>query len=180
MTEIFQIAIAVIGSLGGGAIIVIVCSNWLAGIWAKRMLQNERALHSEKLESIKTELELIKQKDVTRHNDKLAIYRDVVHVISETLRELEAITLGKQENLSVEVERSFALNRNKAYGYISLVSSQEVMNRYNELIDFFTPLMYEGQKSSWTEMRTKADAMLNAMRHDLGINEGDITYQGSR
>lgn len=97
MEDIFKISAAIIASLGGGVLIIAVCSNWLAGIWAKRMLENERAKHSEKLESIKTELDLLKQKDVTRHNDRLSTYRDVIRMVSEILRELEAVALGKQE-----------------------------------------------------------------------------------
>jgi len=177
---IFKIAAAIIASLGGGALIVAAFANWLGGVWAKRMLQNERAKHSELLEELKTELDLIKQKDITRHHDKLAIYKDIIHIVCEILRELEAVTTGKQTEVGETVERNFALNRTKAYGYIVLVSSQEVMDKYNELIDFLIPIVYEGQKGSWVEMRSKADFMLNAMREDLGIIDEKITYKGKR
>ncbi|NMH64148.1 hypothetical protein [Shewanella salipaludis] len=178
--EVFKIATAVIASVGGSALILAAFSSWLGGVWAKRMLQNERAKHSEALEGIKKELDLLKQKEITRHFDKLAIYKDVVHLISEILRELEAVTTKKQRAVNPDVEHSFALCRNKAYGYLSLVSTQEVMDKYNEMIDFFIPIMYEGQSASWEEMREKADALLNTMRLDLGIKEGDIVYRGSR
>ena len=178
--EVFKIAAAVIASVGGSALVLAAFSSWLGGVWAKRMLQNERAKHSEALEGIKKELDLLKQKEITRHFDKLAIYKDVVHLISEILRELEAVTTEKQSTVNPDVEHSFALCRNKAYGYLSLVSTQEVMDKYNEMIDFFIPIMYEGQSASWEEMREKADALLNKMRLDLGIKEGDIVYRGSR
>ena len=180
MDDIFKVAAAIIASLGGAALLLAAFSSWLGGIWAKRMLQNERAEHSKILESLKNELDLLKQKELTRHFDKLAIYKDIVHVVSEILRELEAVATSKKESISPDVEHSFALNRNKAYGYISLVSSQEVMDKYNEMIDFFIPLIYEGQKSTWVEMRLKADSMLNAMRLDLGIQDSKITYRGGR
>lgn len=179
MEEVFQVAGAVIASLGGGALIVIACSHWLGGIWAKRMLQNERAIHAEKLEGYKKELDILKQKDLTRHHDKLDLYRDVVLIVSEILRELEAVSLGKRAGFTPSVEDNFALNRHKAYGYISLVSQQEVMDRYNEMIDFFIPVIYEGSSATWEEMREKADQMLNAMRQDLGI-EDQVLYQGTR
>lgn len=178
--DIFKIAAAIIVSLGGSALIIAVSANWLAGIWAKRMLQNERAKHSEKLENIKTELDLMKQKDVTRHHDKLSTYRDVIQIVSEILRELEAVTTGRKSTVNEEAEKYFSINRNKAYGYIALVSNQEVMDRYNDLFDYLMPIIYEGKKGAWVEMRSKADAMLNAMRRDLGINEGDINYRGER
>ena len=125
--EIFKVAAAIIASLGGSALIIAACANWLAKIWAKRMLQNERSKHSQKLESIKTELDLLKQKDVTRHHDKLSTYRDVINIISEILRELEAVSTGKQKTITDEVEKYFSINRTRAYGYIALVSNQEVM-----------------------------------------------------
>lgn len=177
--NIWEIALAIIASLGGGALLVATFANWLGGIWAKRMLQNERAIHAEKLESIKNELDLLKQKDVTRHHDKLATYRDIIHMVCEILRELEAFTIGKKDKIDPNVEAMFSLNRNKAYGYISLVSNQEVMDRYNELIDYFIGVMYHENDGTWKEMRGKAEAMLNAMRRDLGINEGDISYRGN-
>ena len=54
------------------------------------------------------------------------------------------------------------------------------MDKYNDMIDFFIPIMYEGQSTTWEEMRTKADALLNEMRADLGIKDGQIVYRGSR
>jgi hypothetical protein len=178
--EVFKIAAAVIASIGGSALILAAFSSWLGGVWAKRMLQNERAKHSETLEGIKKELDLLKQKELTRHFDKLAIYKDVVHLVSEILRELEAVSTSKQSSINPDVEHSFSLCRNKAYGYISLVSTQEVMDKYNDMIDFFIPIMYEEESASWNDMREKADALLNAMRLDLGIKEGNIVYRGTR
>lgn len=189
--EIFKIATAIIASLGGSALLLGAFSHWLGGLWAKRMLQNERAKHEESLqklkskneaalEDLKAQIYTLKQKELNRHFDKLAIYKDVIHIVSEILRELEAISSSKQESVNSEVEYAFALNRNKAYGYISLVSCQEVLDRYNDMIDFFIPLIYEGEQATWEEMRDKADLMLNAMRIDLGINEGEIIYRGTR
>ena len=178
--EIFEIAAAIIASLGGAALLLGAFSSWLGSVWAKRMLQNERAKNEEVLEGIKKELDVLKQKELTRHFDKLAIYKDVVHLISEILRELEAVSSSKQETISPDVEHSFSLCRNKAYGYISLVSTQEVMDKYNDMIDFFIPIMYEGQTATWEELRTKADALFNEMRTDLGIKDGTIVYRGSR
>lgn len=178
--DIFKVVAAVTASLGSSALLLAAFSNWLGGIWAKRMLQNERAKHSEALESFKKELDLLKQKELSRHFDKLSIYKDVVHIVSEILRELEAVTTSKQDSINPDIEYNFSLNRTKAYGYIVLVSSQEVMDSYNEMIDFFIPIIYEGEKSTWREMRLKADRMLNAMRTDLGIQESNIVYRGIR
>lgn len=189
--EIFQIAAAIIASLGGSALLLGAFSHWLGSLWAKRMLQDERAKHEQSLlelktkneaalEDLKAQIDTLKQKELSRHFDKLAIYKDIIHIVSEMLRELEAVATQKQKSISPEVEHSFALNRNKAFGYISLVSCQDVLDKYNEMIDFFISIIYDGVDATWEEMREKAVSMLNAMRLDLDIHEGDVLYQGSR
>ena len=189
--DYLKIATAIIASLGGSALILAAFSHWLGQIWAKRMLQNERAKHDEDLqilksnhqealENFKTEIDKLKQKELSRHFDKVAIYKDVIHIISELLRELEAVTRSQKTVISKEVEQSFSLNRHKAYGYISLVSNQKAMDRYNDMMEFFIPLIYEGKIATWEEMRSKADSMLNEMRRDIGIKEGDVIYRGER
>ena len=177
--EVFKVAGAVITSLGGGALIIASFSSWLAGIWAKRMLQNERALHSTKLAKIQTELDSIKQKDITRHNDKLAVYRDAIDLVSEMLRELESLALKTQNSIDEDIKHAFSLNRNKAYGYIFLVSSQNVLNKYNDLIDFMITVIYHGHTCEWSDIRERSDDMLNAMREDLGILDANLSYQGT-
>ena len=112
MKEIFEISLAIIASLGGSAILLAAFSSWLGNVWAKRMLQNERAKNESVLEEVKKELDILKHKELTRHFDKLAIYKDVVHLISEILRELEAVALSKQKNINPDVEHSFSLCRN--------------------------------------------------------------------
>lgn len=48
--DILQIALAIIASLGGGALLLAAFSHWLGSLWAKCMLQNERAKHEESLQ----------------------------------------------------------------------------------------------------------------------------------
>ena len=105
--------------------------------------------------------------------------KDIIHFICEILRELEAVDLGTKAQVSQSVKDNFSLLRNKAYGYITLVSNQDVMDKYNDLSDYLLPIMFEGQTGEWVEMRIKADSMLNAMRKDLGINEGEVVYRGN-
>ena len=73
---------------------------------------------------------------MTRHNNKLATYRKGINLVSEVLREIEAIETGKQNEINPDVEYQLSLDRNKVYGNIALVSNQEVMDRYNELLDY--------------------------------------------
>jgi len=45
--EIFQIALAIITSLGGSALLVLVFSSWPGKIWAVRILEKERAKYQQ-------------------------------------------------------------------------------------------------------------------------------------
>jgi hypothetical protein len=54
--EYLKIATAILGSLGGGAVIVFGFSNWLGKIWADRLMRNETARHNQELESLRNRL----------------------------------------------------------------------------------------------------------------------------
>lgn len=41
--DILKIAGLILASFGGGAVIIIGLSSWLGNLWAKRILQSERA-----------------------------------------------------------------------------------------------------------------------------------------
>lgn len=165
-------------SLGSATVILVALSAWLGKLWAKRILQNQLNEHSKRLASLQSSLDFINQKDVTRHNNKLATYRKGITLISEVLREIEAIETGKQSAINPDVEHQLSLDRNKIYGNIALVSNQEVMDRYNELLDYLICHLYQDQEFKWEDMRTKADALLNSMRKDLGVDDGAVIYRG--
>ncbi len=44
LQKLFSIISAILASLGGGALIVFALSKWLGGIWAERIINNEKAL----------------------------------------------------------------------------------------------------------------------------------------
>ena len=51
--EILKISGALLGSLGGGVIIVFAFSNWLGRVWANRLMTKEKAEYAQELESLK-------------------------------------------------------------------------------------------------------------------------------
>jgi hypothetical protein len=51
--DILNIAVTILGALGGGAAIVLAASGWLGKLWAARILESERAKHGQELEGIK-------------------------------------------------------------------------------------------------------------------------------
>lgn len=123
-------------------------------------------------------------RNLTRHADKLKAFRDIVEMISEFLAELERIARASRAD-SIEIDfsnrliESLSKERHRLYGNLSLVSNQKVLDKFNDLIDYFLSYLDNTQVLVWEDMREKADIMLNEMRDDLGIS-GRVKYQGAR
>ena len=45
-TDVLKVVLTMLASFGGGAVIVLVLSRWLGGLWASRILQDEAHEHS--------------------------------------------------------------------------------------------------------------------------------------
>jgi len=52
--DIFSLAAAIIGSLGGGAVLVLALSSWLGKVWANRILEGDKAKYAQALEDLKS------------------------------------------------------------------------------------------------------------------------------
>jgi hypothetical protein len=65
MKEIFEIAFAILASLGVSGGIIFVCSSWLGKIWANRILESDRAKFQKEIESLKSDLLVnIKEREI--------------------------------------------------------------------------------------------------------------------
>lgn len=51
---IWEVALAVLASLGGGAILVLAMSAWLGKVWATRFMEREKAEHTRTLEELRS------------------------------------------------------------------------------------------------------------------------------
>lgn len=56
LTEILGISATILGTLGGGSAIIFSMSNWLGKLWAKRLMEHQKAEYARELESIKSKL----------------------------------------------------------------------------------------------------------------------------
>ena len=54
--EIFKISGAILGSVGGAAVIIVGLSSWLGKVWANRILEKDKLAYSSELERIKNKL----------------------------------------------------------------------------------------------------------------------------
>ncbi len=57
VSSAFEVAFAVLASLGGGGLLVFGLSSWLGKVWANRILESDRRLYTEELERLRGELE---------------------------------------------------------------------------------------------------------------------------
>jgi hypothetical protein len=57
LADVWHVALAVLTSLGGGAVIVLALSSWLGKVWANRLMERERAKYAEELERLRSSLE---------------------------------------------------------------------------------------------------------------------------
>lgn len=55
--NVFELAGAIILSLGGGAALVFACASWLGKVWANRILETDRRKYGEELERLRRELD---------------------------------------------------------------------------------------------------------------------------
>jgi hypothetical protein len=54
--ELLELSGVILGSIGGGAIIIFSFSNWLGKLWAIRLMEKEKAAYSQELESLRNKL----------------------------------------------------------------------------------------------------------------------------
>jgi len=56
ISDIFAISGAVIGSVGGSALIILALSTWLGKVWANRILEQDRFRYKSEIEQLKNKL----------------------------------------------------------------------------------------------------------------------------
>jgi hypothetical protein len=56
-TNVFNVAAAIIASVGGAGVILLALAGWLGKVWAARILEEDRAKYQSELERLKGELE---------------------------------------------------------------------------------------------------------------------------
>ncbi len=193
-SDIMGIVAASILSLGGGGAIVIGFSSWLGKIWANRLMEVERARHAQalvKLQSelrheseaalsaLRTELETYKEKHLKGFSDKLTIYRLVTDVIIDLLANLDIIRASGElpPDAAARFDK-FNRGRLQAYGYLSMLAPQSVMDAMDALIDHLILIAHGQEPYSWPAVRGLALNLINESRKDVGIDPSPIEYRG--
>jgi hypothetical protein len=130
----------------------------------------------QELARLQKDLDLLKQKELSGHQEKLKAYRLVVDVFAEIYADLQiAFTQGQSEQLRDKYNRCWL----RCYGYLSMMAPQDVMDAFNRLNNYIL-MVFLGQQQPqpWPETRKLALEFINCMRRDIGLSTEDIEYHG--
>jgi hypothetical protein len=195
--DILNIALTILASLGGGAVLIFLFSNWLGKVWANRIMAEERAKYEqelaelraklekaneESLSKLRTDLEIYRDTYLKAHNDKLTTYRIVTDIVAELLADLHMLRIGQKPDGNF-LDR-FNRGRLKAHGYLAMLAPQNVMDAWDGLVEFLITSMEKNPPDdaleNWKAMRQRAYILINAIREDIGIDKNKIEFRGKR
>ncbi|MUJ30184.1 hypothetical protein GNP73_19700 [Aliivibrio fischeri] len=178
--SVFKIIVASITSVGSAGLIFFGLSSWLGKVWANRILETEKGLQAKSLESMKYELNILQEKLLNSHNDKVAIYRMGIDTVADLLASFDFNYDGN--NLSAEdtkiALKAFNQQRLKLYGYLAMLAPQEVMDAQDNLVDKLFIIAHGNAPYDWKAIRVLVLELINAMRNDVGIDTNSISYNG--
>ena len=170
-TEIaFEVASAIVLSLGGGGIIVFALSNWLGKIWADRLMVREAARHSQDLATLNANLQERIDHFSQTYKQKIELYKEVSNPL------IDLVVKAQHSGLTPDDLKDFDKNRLTTTALLAMFAPARVFSEYNNLIDSF-----EG-KDVWSfpEFRVRALRFLSLVRADIGLYADDIYYSGNR
>ncbi len=179
LSEIFEIALAILASLGGGAVLILAFSSWFGKIWADRILATQKHELGAALEKTKRELDVVKETTLRFQNDKILTYRSVIDIISRLLASLDAYDLGALGQKEFETRfHEFNEQRMRVYGYLAMIAPQKVMTARDKLMGQLLPISMGKKPYEWELLRPLIINLLNEIRIDIGIDKNPIEYTG--
>lgn len=165
----FELAGAILFSVGTAGAILFALSSWLGKVWASRILERER-----------NELSILKETFLKEHNEKTTTYKAVVDVVSKILADLDKWSLGDLNfEQGKEAFHAFNEKRLRVYGYLGMVAPQAVMDAQDALMEKIILVSKGQEKYEWAEIRALALALLNEIRKDIAIDKSPISYNGN-
>jgi hypothetical protein len=197
MGEVWDVAGAVILSVGATTAIVLALSSWLGKVWATRIMDKERAAHSQELEKLRDDLQrnsnltiehfkrVLDQQiaDATRDKDeKLRIYRATTDIVVTLLADLDELHSGQGAitTFLTKSVKEFNRERMRVYAYMAMHAPQSVMDANDELSDHLIDVLQGEVPYEWPQVRARAINLLNRIRVDVGIDKNPIEYRGRR
>ncbi|EKO3944675.1 hypothetical protein F7U70_003593 [Vibrio fluvialis] len=177
--SIFKISAGFLASVGSASAIILGLSSWLGKVWAQRILEQEKNKMAIGLETTKRELDLAKDKLLSHHSDKIAIYRMVIDTVAEILAAFDAHQNRKLSTTEAnETLEKFNKDRIRLYGYLGMLAPQSVLDAQDKLVDRLILVANGNADYEWAVVRELVLKLINELRIDIGIDKSAISYNG--
>lgn len=150
LEQILSVTGSILLALGGGAAIVFALSKWLGGVWANRILENERASSA-------------------REHELLIRRRNVYAKLAVSLR----VFLRRQEQIAPDNREKFL----EAYDEASLWAPDAVMNEIGQFLDLNRQNIETPGAVAQTTQQEAYASCINSMRRDCGFPNTAFTYR---
>jgi hypothetical protein len=144
-------------------------------------------MNEENINRLKSDLEIQRRTQIQEYQDKLTIYRLVTDIVTELLGDLDNTRLladlddlDEKKALPPGLIDRFNRGRMKAYGYLAMLASQEVIDSFDRLMDYLLAVSLREERYNWDRVRAFVIDALNMIRADVGINKSPIEYRGDR
>lgn len=172
---VFQLAAAVLVSVGGGGVIVLGLSGWLGKVWAERLMARETQNHRVELEKLRAELQTAADRHAQNYRHKIELYKEVANPLIELI-----VKAQHNGSLSKDDLQNFDAARLATTALLAMFAPEGVFSEYNALIDYVYD-SFEG-KATWSfqEFRVRALKFLSLVRADIGIYTDELRYMGTR
>ncbi|GAA67931.1 hypothetical protein P20429_2050 [Pseudoalteromonas sp. BSi20429] len=144
--------------------------------------KSEISLNAQKeIEKLKADVEIFKTKEIESFKDKINIYRQAMDIISEALADLD---LYRNKELDEEAKKKsfhkFNVSRLKNRAYMAMLSSPEIVQSFDTLIDEIISIYNSEKEYCWVTIRNISIPIIDTLRKDIAMSEGEIRYVGER
>jgi len=189
IVDLLKISGLILGTISVSSSLLFFLIKWSAKLLADRIVENQKAelkkeveefrinLESKNetaLEKLKSELDLIKNANITALNEKVKIYRLATDIFSDLIANID------DDIITIENKHLFNRERLKLYGYMGMIAPQPVMDACDNLTDYMFDIFEKENEYNWKILRKFALDLLNEIRKDININVSEIIYNGPR
>ncbi len=182
MEQIFEVAAAMLASLGGGTAILFGLSSWLGKVWANRILEKEKVEHNKEIEHYKSELsrELtrigkIQDKELyiskAQYDNEYKIYQEIWGKMHECIKLTKFLYAYRKNDMLDYVNEEEKIIREKNDNF------QNAFNEYLTVIEKYAPFYKYEFYEKFIDVRKKCSYLGNIFnRHEwkLVISEKSV------
>jgi hypothetical protein len=164
VSTVFNVAGAIILSVGGAGLLITGLSSWLGRVWATRIADEERGRFAKELEGYKSELHQL----LEERRDALTRRRDVYARLVTSMR----VFIGGPRIVSDDEKQAFLV----AFDHAALWASEEVVKSLGRFLEISVVHAASPQAVSNDQFKDAYRACVEAIRRDCGFPETEFKY----